>query len=121
MQLIDTTAALARALVSPLAPNIKRLLTLRRTQLGTIEGAARFIVVEPGDTVADVERALAFPLADEGEPCFDWAADHDGLFEAAFNLSDDSAADVMLVPDTDGIDSDLLALCRFHATTPLTP
>ena len=114
MLIIDCTAALEGA---PLTPRVRRLLTLRSEQLGGhIEETVRFIVVEPGDALGNVEEALAFPITVEGEPCFDLVADHDGLFELIFTWSDDGPADVVLVPDGHGIDPALIDLCRRHAT-----
>lgn len=45
MLVINSGRDLERALTQPLDPGIKRLLLLRRDQLGEIEGSARFVVV----------------------------------------------------------------------------
>ncbi len=62
MLLITDGVSLERALTYPLDPRIKRLLRLRRDQLGTIENNARFIVVEAGDTPRCLEETLGFSV-----------------------------------------------------------
>lgn len=130
MLIIDSTAAMAVALDQPLDPALRRLLTTRRDQLagaGELGDAARFLVVEPRDTLADVEAELGFPIvsgveegvcldAPDAVPCWEWAEHHDGgCLEATFLFSDDGAADVLLVCTGQGIDPDLIALLRHHA------
>lgn len=130
MLIIDSTAAMAVALDQPLDPALRRLLTTRRDQLagaGDLGHAARFLVVEPRDTLADVEAALGFPIITGVEdgvrlddpdavPCWEWAENHDGGWvEAAFVYSEDGAADVLLVCEGQGIDPNLIALLRHHA------
>jgi len=76
------------------------------------EELARFIIPEPGDSMAAVEKEIGFPFAD---PSWEWMIDHGGLFEAPFIMSDDGYAHVLLVTDSDGIDPELIALCRTNA------
>lgn len=116
MQIIDTAAALARALDQPLDPALRALLVTRRDQLGShVEEAARFIVVEPPDTLADVEAAVGFPIAIEGEPTWEWTQRHGGGWvEIVVVLSDDGPADVVLVRDADGSDPELTRLLHDH-------
>ena len=122
MVIIDNGAALSRALDSPLHTDVKRLLVLRRDQLcGQIDDGAHFIVIESRDSLATLETQLALPITLEGQPCFEWATDHHGLFELTFVLSDDGAAQVVLVPDAHGIDPALIALCRLHAADAEAP
>ena len=69
MHIIDTRAALARALDQPLDPDLRRFLTTRLAELGEhVWEAARFIVVEVGDTLAEAEAAIGFPFLLDGEP-----------------------------------------------------
>jgi integrase len=127
MLIIDSSAALARALDQPIDPNLKRLLALRRDQLAEYEDdLINFVVVQPGDTIADVGGALGFspfvsfvdgtPFGEPGySPPFEWCADHGGLFEAPIIFSDDGAGVVLIVQNKDGMDADLLALMRAYA------
>lgn len=120
MQIIADTPSMNRALASPIDPALKRLLCLRRDQLLADTGEqyelgdlVHFILVEPNDTVADIEAAANFPLITE--PAFEWVTDHSGTFEAAVVLSDDGFGFVLLVPDRNGIDLTLLTLLRDFA------
>lgn len=121
MLIIDTAAAMAHALDRPLDPDFRQLLTLRRDQAGD---AARFIVVQPGDTIISIEEAIGFPVmlhdGDDAAPAWEWAQRHDGgWIEVVFVLSDDGPADVLLVPDRDGTDADLIALLHIHTAADL--
>lgn len=113
MLIIDSTAAMARALDQPLDPDLKRLLGLRRDQLAE----ARFIVVDASDTIASIERAIGFPLLLDDQPTWEWAERHGSVIEVAFIFGD--AADVLLVPDRDGTDAALIALLHLHAAEDL--
>lgn len=126
MLTIDTDARLARALDQPLGAAVHRLLTLRREQLGSIEGIAAFHLVEAGDTLADVEAVLGFPIATdliEGTsypdpdftPSWESAELHSGgVYEIVYVLTDDGYAHVLLVPDRDDTDPVLRSLLRDH-------
>ena len=93
-----------------------------------------FVVVEVGDSIADVERASGCRLlsnrysgAHFGDAAFvpDWellelhpACDNSpACIEIVFVLSDDGYGVVIVVPLCDGIDPQLLALCRAYAST----
>jgi hypothetical protein len=117
MLTITSSAAMARALALPINDDLKQLLSLRFHQLmqrgeHDLAELAHFLIVEPGDGIPDIEAALCFPLSVEGEPCFEWILTHDRLFELTFVLSDDGPAQVLLVEDREGINPDLLSLCR---------
>ncbi|WP_425228827.1 hypothetical protein [Sphingomonas sp.] len=120
MLIIDSASALAAALARPLDQPLARLLALRGSQLGVnIEDAARFIIVEPPDTLAAIEQAVGFPFswtnADHPGPTWEWAERHDGGWtEIVFVLSDDGAAEVLLVPDRDDLDPALSDIIREH-------
>lgn len=94
--------------------HVRAVLRLRFEQLGGV--GANFHVVEAGDTNADAEAAVGWPMAFDGAPQWEWAARHPGgVVELTFVLSDDGPAEVLLVPDLPGIDPMLLELCRQHA------
>lgn len=115
---IMNSAAMARALDSPLNNDIKTLLITRRDELAEhiecdIGELAQWIVIEPGDRVADIEGAAGFPIITD--PAFEWVLNHGGLFELPTILSDDGFGVVLIVPDVEGIDPALLTLCREQA------
>ncbi len=70
----------ARALSLPLDPRLKQLLVERRGQLGgDIAGEARFVIVEPGDSLQALEAELSFSVFQNpgdgtrfGDPDFGW-------------------------------------------------
>ena len=124
-------AAMARALTLKLEPRLRRLLGDRIVALRTVDGDltdwTEYLVVEPGDTEADVARAIgSAPTVDPvsgarfGEPGFaphwDWLAAHDGWFEMILTFGGGFAY-VLFVADAEGVAPDLLRLCRFFAGT----
>ena len=131
MRVIDTAAALARALDQPLDPDLKRLLTTRRDQLGGIDNTARFVIAHPGDSLASVEAALGFPIATNlvdgsvyPDPDFTPSWEHvrwhsGGWAEVVFILFDDGAAEVLLAQAGQGADPVLSGLLNDHAAPAL--
>jgi len=86
-----------------------------------------FIVVEVGDTVADLERAVGCSILENpfdgtrfGEPgfspIFEDLSNHPGCFEVVILFSDSGAGEILFVPKQPGIDAELLAMCAAHAT-----
>lgn len=99
-------------------PDIVSLLRLRRDQLmdcGDLTEIGTFVIVEPGDALAEIELALGFPVIMGGVPTWEWVMRHGAIFEAPVIVSDDGFGHVLIMPDTEGIDPRLLALCRHHA------
>lgn len=116
LKIADMTA-LARALDSPIHSTLKVLLRQRCEQLLADTGGeydladlGQFLVVEPDDTVAELEATAGYPIVTA--PAFEWVADHGGWYEAVTILADDGFGIVLFVPDIDGIDRSLLALIR---------
>jgi hypothetical protein len=116
---IRNTAGLARALDSPISDVVKALLHLRRDQLLAdtdreydLAELVHFVVVEPGDTIAEVEAAAGYPVITTA--AFEWVAKHGGWFEAVAILSDDGFGVVLIVEDSERSDPVLLALLRSH-------
>ena len=97
-----------------LAPAVDRLVRERFAMLAEYdEDLVRFIIPEPGDSMAAIEKQIGFPFDD---PSWEWIIDHGGgLFEAPFIISDDGFAHVLLVTDRPGINPQLIALCRANA------
>lgn len=128
MLLIGSSAAMARALDSPLDGALRALLLLRRAQLTEHDEAdlseiASFLIVEAGDDLPEVETQLGFSLLtnpiDERRygdsdftPFWEWIHASDGWFELVFVLTDDGFAHVVFVKDEAGVDPSLLSLCR---------
>ena len=89
------------------------------------------VIVEPGDTVEQLEQAVGLPLLrslfddvpygdPDFTPCFDILEEHtDGkrrIYEMVFISNDDGFATTVFVPAAEGIPTDLLAMCRSFAT-----
>lgn len=87
---------------------------------------AFFLIAEPGDTEDDIVGELGFsPLVNlvdgcrygepEFAPSWEWIAPHCGWFELVYILSDDGFGWIVFVADREGVEPDLLALCRAQA------
>lgn len=103
-------AAITAALASDIDPALRDLLATRAAALVTgdydLTDCTEFLIVEEGDTEADIVAAVGFsPLIDPidgyrlGEPGFepgwDWVADRGGWLELCFSFGADHA--VLLV------------------------
>src|SRR3954462_11708655 len=123
---------LTRALRSGLSRRLKELLRLRARQLTKdapnedLADLAHFAVVQPGDTPADLERAIGFSVfmnpADGSRlgdpdwcPGWEWIEAHGFAFELCFIMDDSGFGHVVIIPKADGIDAGLLNLCRTRA------
>ena len=106
-------------------PHIHALLDLRLQQLGTFHDGL-LVVIEAGDAIQDVEELCGVPIlydpysdARHGHPdftpSFDFVIDHSAAYEMHFDASDDGIGTTLIVPKGEGIDTDLLALCREFA------
>jgi hypothetical protein len=119
-------ATTAHALTLNLDPKLKRLLAERTTALVTanydLTGETEYLIVEPGDTEADIVRHLGFsPLIEPIDgarfggagfhPFWDFLADRGGWHEMIVTFGG-SFAYVLFIQHVDGIDPELLALCR---------
>lgn len=118
---ITNSAALARALDSPIDPALKRLLMLRRDQLlidtdYDLADLAHLICVEPADTIAEIEAVVGWPFM--SSPAFEWVMDHDGILEAPVILNDSGYGIVLMVPQVPGVDPALLSLLRDQLDAP---
>lgn len=93
----------------------------RLDQLGEYSELATFIVVEPGDRPGDIQPDPTINLVDglafghpDFVPSFEFCERHQDGWELCFILSDDGFGHIILIPDREGIDPTLLALCRQH-------
>ena len=121
-------------------PYIRELVSLRWSQVLAGEPYdynrhGEMVVVEPGDTLEQLEVAIGLPLLHglfddlpyghpDFAPCFELLEEHNDerftCYEMVFIRNDDGFATAVFVPDTQGIAGDLLALCRSFATPAMT-
>jgi hypothetical protein len=118
-------------------PNIRNLVVLRFGQLNSPDDPdapdadGHFIVVEPGDTVEQLDQVVGLPILrglfddllyghPDFTPCFEILEEHNyeqhSIYEMVFISDDDGTFTALLIPATEGVDSNLLAMCRSFAT-----
>lgn len=84
------------------------------------------VMVEPGDSVAVLERETSFPIlrnlldgARYGQPdftpSFKAREEHDGCYEMVYIFTDDGFGIAIFIPKQATIDADLLAICAEYA------
>ena len=121
--------------------DLRALVALRFRQLNSPDdpdapdATGHFIVVEPGDTVEQLEQSVGLPILHglfddlpfghpDFFPCSEILEEHRNestcIYEMVFISNDDGAATAIFVADTEGIDADLLAMCRSFATPAVT-
>ena len=117
-----------------LDPALQGIVRLRMTQLGEhvecdLGELVHLIVIEPGDppdaVIAELGFSILTNLVDsirfgdpDFEPSWEWIERHDGgWYELVFVMTDDGFGHVVFVQDHEGVDADLLALCREYAPT----
>lgn len=121
MIVIRTAEALARALDSPIDVIAKDCLRCHGERLAeyddyTLDELALFAIVEPGNTLADIESTLGMRLVAEGDFALtpELIEQHADWIEATFILSDDGYGLILLVEDSPATDPTLLAACLKH-------
>ena len=117
-------------------PYIRELASLRFAQVMAGEPYdydrhGYMVVVEVGDTVEQLEQEIRLPILHglfddvpfghpDFAPCFEILEEHRNgnscIYEMVFISNDDGAATALFIADTEGIDVDLLAMCRSFAT-----
>ena len=106
------------------AADILDLLRLRFEQLN-LEMNVTMFIVEPRETVEDIEEEIGFPILTnlfddvrypdpDYVPCFEVLEDHGGCYEMLFILSDGDEAIVIFIPKV-GVDPLLLSMCSQFA------
>ncbi len=128
MQLYDTAATITAAPANATDPRLARLLTDRIHDWTTnrLLDLTLLLIVEADDTEEAIVEAVGFsPLVNpidglrhgmEGFVLpFDYLEDHGGWFELFVTVGNDGFAFVLFVRDRDGVDPELLAMCRAHA------
>lgn len=93
----------------------------------TYEELGLFVLVEPGDTVVDIEQASGvwitaglFGDSRYGDPdfapCFEFLERHVGhCFELVEIMNDAGYGVIVIVPEVDGIDDELMRFCHQYA------
>lgn len=131
---IYDSAQMDLVLASPIDLCLKIILQERLALLAeylaewALEDLVQFLIVEPGDRIEAITRELGInPLVniiDNVEfpkksftPSFEFCIARKGWFDLTFALSDSGQGVVLLVPDQDGVEPQLLALCRAYTTT----
>ena len=121
-------------------PAIRSLLTRRFQQLAESAPTAttvsmvtpcEFIVVGAGEAASEIEQAAGYPILTglfddlpythpDFQPCSEILEEHHHeqytFYEMVFIGNDDGAFACVLIPDEEGIDADLLAMCRAFST-----
>jgi len=127
MQSFDTAAAIARAPRNMTDPQLKNLLSDRVrdwTAMGVL-AMTHLVLIEVGDTDESIIDELGYsPLVNpldgkrhgmEGFVLpFDYVEDHGGWFELIATVGNDGFAFVLFVRDREGVDPELLSMCRAH-------
>lgn len=119
MIVIRTAEDMARALESPLEPDLIECLHGHRDRLSEwsdydFSDLAMFVIAQPGDTLTDIAAACGWKLVKDGsftQPV-ELIARHGGWIEATFILSDDGFGWVLLVSTAATSAHELLAVCN---------
>ena len=123
MRTYDNAAAIVAAPETVTDRELKRLLT-DRIHDWTVTGLldlTHLLIVEAGDTEQDILSEVAFsPLVNHGHRFgssefvspWDWFEKHEGWFELVFTVANDGFAFILFVRDDEGVDPNLLSLCR---------
>ncbi|MDH7973531.1 hypothetical protein QH494_15175 [Sphingomonas sp. AR_OL41] len=120
---------MARAFTLDLDPQLRVLLAARIAALVTVDydltDDTEYLIVDPGDTEADIIRHVGFsPLVEPIDgarfgsagfhPFWDWLGGHAGWYEMIVTFGS-AFAYVLFISDADGVDSDLLSMCCRYA------
>jgi hypothetical protein len=100
---------------------MQKLSNLQARQYVEFTVEANFILVEPTDTVDDLEASTGCPIVtswfsnavypnEDFAPSFEFIEEHHDFYEMVFVLTDDNTT-VLIVPKS-GSDPTLLALCE---------
>ncbi len=118
-------------------PGIRQLVAIRLQQLGgDFSDSTEIIIVEADDAASEIEQAAGYPILTglfddlpytdpDFQPCSEILEEHHHeqctFYEMVFIGNDDGAATTILIPDTEDIDADLLAMCRKFSTPAIDP
>jgi hypothetical protein len=127
MQVIRDDSDVARIECAELRELIEHRISEYSEYVEHFNELVTFILVEPGDCIADVDSALGFsvltnrfdgtPYGDAGfTPSWDVLEEHAGNYELVYVLSDDGAGIIVFISKTEGVPAQLLAMCRQYVT-----
>lgn len=130
MIVIRDTISMQFALSCPLDKDLRKLLLDRLNSLSEysdfdLSELVHFIIVEPEDTIASVEFELGFsPFVNfvDSErypspafsPSWEWLTVKGQWIDTMWAMSDSGFGIVLLVPDFDGIEPNLLAMLKTY-------
>ena len=115
---IRTAADMAETLRAPPDTTVSGILLDHVARLSEYEGysmeeLANFLIVQAGDRICDVDRALGFDILSAWP---ELAILHAGWWELVFVPSDDGLGGrVVLIKDDPNLNAELLGYCRSHA------
>lgn len=108
-------------------PDLRCLIQARLDELRQYEvplaSLAKFIIIQPGDTLADIDTCLGFPILSNrwtgiryGQPgftpCWEIIEEHPHCYELVFVISDDGYGIEVFIPKQPDINAELLAMCN---------
>lgn len=124
LKLTDRAAITAALTDQSLDPELRALIGLRAWQLDDVRRqpigeTVKFVVVQPGDTPAEIHVAVGFPITwdQADQPGFEWIHDHGRWFELAYIITEDFGL-LVFVADDPGTNSTLLFNCLAVADRP---
>ncbi len=90
-----------------------------------------FVIVQPGDSLATINAQIGFDILANrwtgiryDQPgytqAFEVLDEHAGYFEMVFVLSDDGFGIEVFIPKVDGVDPELLSMCKRYAAPATT-
>jgi hypothetical protein len=111
-------------------PAIRDLVQQRINDLGgeafDADSLGYFVVIEAGDTIEAISTQVGFNIlhnrfsgirfdATSFTPSFEFIEEFPNCYDMVFVLDDSGFGVELLVPKEDGIDTDLIAMCRMYA------
>ena len=115
---------------------IRQLVEERINDLGgeafDADALGYFLVIEPGDTLEAIAGQLGFSIvanrftgihfSDTGfTPSFEFVEEFATCYDMVFVISDDGFGVELFISKGDGVDADLLAMCRMYAFKEVEP
>jgi len=125
---LDTIDAMQAALDLPLDPILLTHLSRRiaDTIACDLEALTHIVVIQPGDSEDDLIEAVGFsptidridgmPIDADNPPDWDWHRYCASWWELGYCVGDSGFAFLVMIPDSDEIDANLLNLCRTYAS-----
>ena len=85
-----------------------------------------FLIVQPGDSLDAISTQIGFPIManrctgirfgqPDFTPSFELVDEQAGYYDMVFIISDDGYGIEVFIPKTDGVDAELLAMCKRYA------